>query len=258
MAFGSKLTKDDLIAAGLDPDKLVEFQSKGVTKDMLDALKTELTTSMTQTITDQLKAGFTELENKLRTPEPRGNGGGNGGNGGGEPEPESDFDSFTTDPVAHINKKVGNLARASAVEIMKTRRQIAEDNLRNTLVGFKNEALKAEIEDEWKKYTPEVLARNNSDPYELLKKIHNMVIGAHQEDIMRDTNKKDGKFNIVHSGASPTTNTVVTPAVGADGKRQLTEKEKKDAKAFGMTDDEWLQQEIDMQKEEELRHRRSA
>lgn len=258
MAFGSKLTKDDLIAAGLDPDKLAEFQSKGVTKDMLDTLKTELTTQLTTTITDQLKAGFTELENKLRTPEPKGNGGGNGGNGGNEPEPVSDFDSFTTDPVAHINNKVSSLARATAVEVMKTRRQIAEDSLRSTLTGFKNEALKTEIEEEWKKYTPDVLARNNSDPYELLKKIHNMVLGAHQDDILRDTNKKDGKYNIIHSGASPASNTTVTPAVGADGKRQLTDKEKRDAKAFGMTDDEWLQQEIDMQKEEELRHRRSA
>lgn len=266
MAFGNKgkITKEDLVEAGLDPDKLKEYVEKGVTKDMLDAVKTELTTSMTQTITDQLKAGFTELENKLK-PTTNTNNNNNGGNGNGNQNNDddlTDMDRFTSDPTKYVNDKVGSLEVRAAVEIMKTRRQIAYDSLSNTLKGFQNEALKNEIEEEWKKYTPEVLVRNGGDPSDLLRKIHNMILGAHQDDIIRDSNKKDGKYNLVHSGASSSNSVVNNGGLGnnnTDGtKRELSIAEKKLAKEFGMTDEEWLKQEDEMAKEEELRHAKAG
>jgi hypothetical protein len=245
MAFG-KITKEDLIAAGLDPDKLAEFQANGVTKTMLDAMKTELTASLTTSITDQLKAGFTELESKLRpTPIVK--------NDGEEDEQPTDHEQFINDPTGFVTKKVDKLGHAAAIEFKKMARNLAYKN-GQSLKGFSNPALKAEIDEEWKKYTPEMLARNNGDPEQLLQQIHDMVLGRHHDEIVQDANKKDGKFNLVHSG-SGRGDVINDTNTNIDKTKVLTDTEKTMAKKFGMTDAEWLAEGDAMVQEENTRHK---
>ncbi len=252
MAFGNKkLEKQDLIDAGVDPDLLVTLRDQGVKKTDLDALKAEMNT----TIADQIKAGFTELEKKLR-PEPT-----TTTTTTEEEEEPTDYDRFATNPTEYVKSEVNKMGFGAAVEIMETRRQMAYDNAVNNLRGFKNATLRAEIDEELKKYPAAMLARNKGNPVILIKQIHDMVLGNHHDDIVQDTNKRDGKYNLVHSG-SGSGSTVVSDSNngggGGDGKRTLSEQEKKIAKKYGMTDDEWIQQEKDSEAEENLRHKVGA
>lgn len=255
MAFG-KISKQDLIDAGLDPDKIKEYQEKGVTKDDITALKTELATS----VTDLIKAQFTELEtklkpqtvkvednidpNKTKTPE--------------ELEMERQ-NEFLTNPTAYVDKRVGSLGMQAAVEFKKLSRDLAYKDASREMRGFKNSTLKTEIDEEWKKYTPEVMARNNADPSTLIQQVHDMVMGRHQEEIIQDRDKKDGKYSFVQSGGGGGTGSVGGGGGGSSDKTEvLSEAEKALAKKFGMTEDEWKQQGVDMEKEENERHARLA
>jgi hypothetical protein len=249
MAFGNKkLEKQDLIDAGFDPAMLQELKDQGVKKEDLATLKTELATSMTE----QIKAGFAELETRLK-PTTNNNEGGDTNKGGNDEVPE--FDQFTNDPVGFVNKKTGAVLGAAALEFKRMASSLAYRSLSTTLKGFKNDALRAEIDEEWKKYTPEVLARNNADPEKLLVQIHDMIIGKHHDEIQQDTAKKEGKFNLVHSGAGSSGGTIHDNTGRDESKITLTPAEQAAAKRFGMTDEEWIKEGKDMAEEEITRHR---
>lgn len=247
MAFG-KITKEDLIAAGLDPDKLATFQANGVTKADLEALKTEMATSLTNTVSDLIKTQFAELETKLKpTPVNKGNEGGEGGDD--KPDEQTEF---LTDPVNFVKRQTAGVATAAAIEFKKMSREMAWREGSRILKGMANDVLKKEIEEEWKKYPPEVMAKYNTDPVTCLQQIHDMVLGKHHEEIMHDTNKKEGKFNLVHSGTSSgVVNPSSSSSTGGDGnKAELSDAEKVIARKFGMTDEEWKKQGEDMEQEE--------
>jgi len=242
MPFGSKekITKEDLIELGLDPALLKELKEKGVTKEMLDTMKTELTTTMT----DQIKAGFTELENKLK-PQPRTND--DKGNNGNDDTPD-DITRFATDPTKFVKDEVNNLRGQAAVEIMKTRRDIALSNAQNTLKGFKNTALSEEIMKELdEKYDAVKMVRYGSDPVALIKSVHDMVLGRHHDEILQDSQKKDGKYNLVHSGSSVTNNN--NNRQSTDNKPVISDQDRIQMAKFGMTEAEWIQQGVDSDKE---------
>lgn len=242
MAFGrSELTKEDLIKAGFNPDDLAEMKANGVKKADLDTLKTELATS----VTDMIKAQFSELETKLRTPPVVDD----KGNKGDEVDEQTEW---LSDPLAFINKKVGQSVAFSAVSSTKMRMDLALDRAKTTLRGFKNENIAKEILDEWALYNPQQLAMNKDfDPDKLLKKVHDSVMGAHIDEIERDTAKKEGKFNMVASGGSGGGNS------GGNGniitkkpEESLTEVELAQARKFGMTATEWAEQQKQMEDEE--------
>jgi hypothetical protein len=255
MAFG-KITKQDLVDAGLDPDKLAEFQSKGVTKTDLETLGTSLETKLTTTVTDLIKNSFAELEGKLRTPVKKENENGNNQNEGNRDEVIDDQTQFLTDPVGYVNKKTNGVVVAAAVEFKKMSRDMAWKEGVRTLRGMRNPTLLAEITEEWKKYPPEKMAQYNTDPALALQQIHDMILGKHHDEIIQDTNKKDGKFNLVHSGSgggSGNTGAVGNSTSENVDKTKLSEKEQVMARKFGMTDEEWIKQGEDMEKEEEGR-----
>ena len=252
MAFG-KVTKADLVELGLDPDKFSNLIGTVVTKTELEALKNDLSTTLTQSITDQIKAGFSELEGRLK---PQGDGGNNNNNNNNNNNGNNEVDEQTeyiTDPVGFVNKKVNNLAGGAAVELKNITRNGAYRELSRSLKGFQNDALKAEIDAEWAKYPAKTMAQYNTDPEALLIQIHDMVIGRHHGDIQRDTNKREGKFNLVHSGAGSGGNSINNNNDNSNQPKELTDEEKKIAKSFGMTDDEWRAQEKEMTQEESKR-----
>jgi hypothetical protein len=245
MAFG-KLTKQDLIDANLDPDKLAEFQAKGVTKDDLEAFKTSVTATL-----DSFKASFTELEAKLVTSVTNALGAKKQSNNDNQDQNnntnnnsniEDEQAEFMTDPVGYIKKMTGKTAAYTAVETKRVQRDIAYREASRLLKGFNNPNIKAEIDEEWKKYTPEIMARMNTDPSELVIKIHNMVMGNHIDDILADKDKKDGKFNLVHSSVGGNGNTSVGTGDTNNGTPKLTEEQKTIANKFGMTEQEYLDQ----------------
>lgn len=244
MAFG-KVTKEDLVAAGLDPDEI-----KNSLKAVKDGSATkEDMTNVTNALT-AIQDSFKALEGKLnaqpekkveqKTEEEK-------------PDPQTEF---LTDPVAYVDKKTNNVVIAAAVEFKRMSRDLAWKELSRSLRGFNNSTIKAEIEEEWKKYPADRMAQTNTDPALCLQQIHDMILGKHHDEIVQDTNKKDGKFNLVHSGTGASSGN--TGAVGSSGgqggnKSELTIAEKNMAKKFGMTDEEWVKQGEDMEKEEEER-----
>jgi hypothetical protein len=84
-----------------------------------------------------------------------------------------------------------------------------------------------------------------------------MILGRHHDEIMQDNNKKDGKFNLVHSGTGAGAGNmgVVGNTNTNDSKSTLTDIEKQQANKFGMTEEEWIKQGKDMEKEEVDRRR---
>ena len=244
MAFG-KVSKEDLIAAGLDPDEL-----KTSIKAMKDGSATkEDLTNVTNALT-AIQESFKTLEGKL-TANTNKNTNDDDKNKNIEEKPDEQTE-FLTDPVAFVNKKSGAVYGAAAIEFKKMSRDMAWKEGLRTLKGMGNSTIKTEIEEEWKKYPPEKMAQFGTDPSLCLQQIHDMILGKHHDEIMQDNNKKDGKYNLVHSGAgSSTGNTgVVNNTSSNDGKPVLTDAEKAQAKKFGMTDDEWIKQGEDMEKEE--------
>jgi len=244
MAFG-KVSKEDLIAAGLDPDEL-----KTSIKAMKDGSATkEDLTNVTNALT-AIQESFKTLEGKL-TANTNKNTNDDDKNKNIEEKPDEQTE-FLTDPVAFVNKKSGAVYGAAAIELKKMTRDLAWKEGLRTLKGMGNSTIKTEIEEEWKKYPPEKMAQFGTDPSLCLQQIHDMILGKHHDEIMQDNNKKDGKYNLVHSGAgSSTGNTgVVNNTSSNDGKPVLTDAEKAQAKKFGMTDDEWIKQGEDMEKEE--------
>lgn len=224
-----ELTAEDLKKAGLDPADLAELKANGVKKADLETLKGELATSMTELIKNQ----FAELETKLK-PVPANK----------EENNEELVDEqmeYATDPVKFLNKKVGQSVGFAAVQNTKIRMDLALDRARASLKGFRNDTLKKEIMTEWQTYKPEMFAMNKDfDPDALLTKVHDMVIGRHHEEIQRDTDKREGVFNMVASGGGGGGPVNVG---GGDDKRKpedmLTDVELAQAKKYGMTPKEW-------------------
>jgi hypothetical protein len=204
MAFfrtgNQEITKEDLIKAGLDPDK-------AVTKEQLDTLKAELQTSMTETI----RTSLAELASTLRTPqrtddqnnnnEDRNDRGDRGDNNRDNREPEVTPVDFMEDPVRHATEIANKSASTVLAHQIKFAADLAWDRGLETLPGMKNDALQAEIKAEWDKYP--VAGKSNASI--LLRNLHDMVMGRHQNEIMQDTMKKEGKFNLVQAGGSSST-----------------------------------------------------
>lgn len=248
MAFG-KISKQDLIDAGLDPDKLAEFQAKGVTKDELATLGTTIETNVTAKIQEM----FSGLEAKLTARPNAESERRTDTNADGTPKEKPkgilDFDplDFNMNPAEHLSKITNVLLMDSRIQNMDIRRDNAYDRAQNNLPGFKNETIKAEIDTEWAKYTSQVLVNGSSDPGIVIKKVHDSVMGAHFNEIQTDSAKKEGKFNLVQTGGS---NRSDNNNSGLNNKKTpeelLTPDELKNATSFGMTPQEWLDQKKDI------------
>jgi hypothetical protein len=253
MAWGKELTKEDLVKAGLNPDDLTELKAKGVTKEELTAMETKITTSVTEALTKSLG----ELETRLRTPTNKeGEGNNNNNNNNNNNQTEDDTAAFLTDAVGFVNKKVGQSIAFTAINATKMRMDLALDRAKMASPLFKNEALAKEIMDEWGSYKPENFAMNKDfDPDKLLGKIINMVKGSHAEEIQRDTDKREGKYNLVAStsggGGGGGNGNIGNDNTGKKPEDMLTEIEKAQAARYGMTPKEWADQNAEMAAEEQ-------
>lgn len=234
----SELTAEDLKKAGLDPALITELKEKGVTKEELAAMKNDITSSMTELITNQFK----EMEGRLTPKKVENNNDNNNNNNNNDVDEATEF---MTDPTAFINKKVGQAVGYAAINATKMRMDLALDRAKMTLKGFKNAKLTEEILAEWGQYKPEGLAAvKDFDPDKLLKKVHDMVIGAHADEIAHDTLKREGAYNIVASGSNGGGgNNNITSGDDNKNKKpedQMTEEDKAMAARYGMTPEQWV------------------
>lgn len=239
-----ELKREDLKNAGLDPDEFKKVSDKiatAATQDDINALKNSLTETQ-----NTLK----ELGNTLQTLATKPNsdggnkdqsgggnsgGGGNGGNGGPQPL-KIDPLEFMEDPQTAVRRLTQEALAPVTLHTLNVAADMAYNMARQRLPHF--DKFEAEIKGLWDKYTP----LQKGKPDELIENIYNLVRGRHLDEIITDSNKKEGKYNLVQSGGT----TVMGPAGGGGGSRKpeedLSPKELEIAARFGMTPEQWAKE----------------
>lgn len=237
MAWGD-LKKEDLVKAGLDPDAinaLSEKVSKAATTDDVTALKTSLETTQ-----NTLK----ELQTTLQTLAAKPTAEGGGGKPAGESQPQPQNGPIKIDPLEFMEDPTNSVRRIMSEGItpitlhtLNVAAEMSYNMARQRLPHF--ERFEAEIKELWNKYTP----AQKGKPDELVENLYNLVRGRHLDEIMTDTNKKEGKYNLVQAGG---TSVMSRNAGGESGGRKLEDdlspKELEIAGRFGMTPEEWAKQ----------------
>lgn len=243
MAWG-ELKKEDLIKAGLDPDAFKAASDKidkAASKDDITELRNTLATTQ-QTLKD--------LETSLRNATAaKSNGEGGEGDRGGErggehrEEPrrqqglQIDPLEFMEDPQGAVRKLMSEGLGPVTLHTLNVAADMAYNMARQRLPHF--DKFEPEIKALWDKYGPQ----QKGNPTELVENLYNLVRGRHVDEIITDSNKKDGKYNLVQSGGT----SVMARAGGGDGKPpnpedDLSPKELEVAAKFGLTPKEWAEQ----------------
>jgi hypothetical protein len=233
-----ELKKEDLIKAGLDPDAFKAANDKidkAASKDDVAELKSTLATTQ-QTLKD--------LEASLRTITERKPAGENGDGGDGKPkEPvtakgpiQIDPLEFMEDPTGSVRKIVSEGMYPITLHTLNVAADMAYNMAKQRLPHF--DKFEPEIKDLWDKYTPQ----QKGKPGELIENLYNLVRGRHVDDILTDTAKKEGKFNLVQSGGTSVIRSAGGPSNDAKPEDNLTPKELEVAAKFGLSPKEWAEQ----------------
>jgi len=244
MAWG-ELKKEDLIKAGLDPDSVAAMSTKidnAASKNDVDELKQSMATTQ-----NTLK----ELESTLRTLAAtrveggehnsgveRKDQGGTPPKGQGGPQPINiDPLTFMEDPQGAVRRIMGEAMGPVTMHSLSLAADMAYNDARARLPNF--HMFEPEIKELWDKYGP----AQKGNAKELIENLYNLVRGRHVDEILTDTNKREGKYNLVQSGG---TSVVGRSAGGGEQNRKpeddLTAKEVEVAARFGMTPAEWAAQ----------------
>lgn len=238
-----ELKKDDLKNAGLDPDEFAKISAKINTAATQDDI-TSLKNSLTETQNTLKELGSTLQTLAARPPTEGGNkdqGGGGGGGGdrgnnsGGNQPIKIDPLEFMEDPQGSVRKIMSEQLAPVTLHTLNVAADMAYNMAKQRLPHF--EKFESEIKELWGKYSPAQKVK----PDELIENIYNLVRGRHLDEILTDTNKKDGKYNLVQSGGT----SVVSRAGGGSTEKPedlLTDKEKEVAARFGLTPKEWAEQ----------------
>jgi hypothetical protein len=231
-----ELKKEDLIKAGLDPDAFKAASDKiekAASKDDVTELKNALAT--TQQTLKNLETSLQSLSERKSN-----------GDGGEHKEPPKETPKgpltidpleFMEDPTMSVRRIMNEGLAPVTLHTLNVAADMAYNMAKQRLPHF--EKFEGEIKEIWDKYTPQ----QKGKPGELVENIYNLVRGRHIEEILTDTAKKDGKFNLVQSGGT----SLVNRAGGTGGPEAkpedlLSDKEKEVAAKFGLTPKEWAEQ----------------
>ena len=241
MAWGRNLEKKDLVEAGFDVDGINDKIKNAATKEDVDAIKTSV-----ETFTNSLKSLETKLTEGLATVS-RGNegGGGNGGerreehSEGGSGKPTGNTDplagvdpiTFMEDPMKYAKAVAQQAVTGVQIHSLNIACEMAYNQAKQNLPHFV--MLEDEIKKEWDLFP---VTAKGQDPMKLITNLYNMVKGRHLDEILTDTAKKEGKFNIVKTGG-----TSYVPPGGNNNQNnkdvELTADEKITAKKWGVTEE---------------------
>ena len=243
-AWGRNLEKKDLIEAGFNIDDINDKITKAATKEDVESIKTSVAG-----FADSIKALETKLTEGLAARTEGGNrseGGEGGGNRGSEgsgsgaggnqgrqnTDPFASIDSLTfmEDPIKHVKAVAQQAVTGVQLHSLNLACEMAYNNAKSTLPHFA--MLEEEIKKEWDMFP---VAAKGGDPMRLIKNLYDMVKGRHLDEIMTDTNKRDGKFNLVGTGGSGRSQTIEGKVT--EKSVELTADEKATAKKWGVTEE---------------------
>lgn len=248
MAWGD-LKKEDLVKAGLDPDQfktVSEKIEKAASKDDITELKSAL--ASTQETLKTLEASLrqvaaaggpsnTSSSNNQNDQNDQANANQNNQRGGGQGGPvKIDPLEFMEDPSGAVRRIMSEGITPITLHTLNVAAEMSYNMARQRLPHF--EKFETEIKEIWQKYTP----AQKGKPDELIENIYNLVRGRHLDEIMTDTNKKEGKYNMIQSGGT----SVIGRNAAGDAARKpeddLTPKELEVAAKFGLKPEEWAEQ----------------
>lgn len=238
MVWGRKLEKQDLTDAGLNLDEITTKINSAATKEDVDAIKNTVSG-----YADTLK----DLGNKLQelaarpvgTNDDNGNNstrGNNTNDGRQNNDPLADIDSvsFMEDPVSATKRITAAAVTGVQLHSLQMACDIAYDEAKRTLPNF--DVFADEIKKEWETYP--VPARG-IDPRKLIKNLYDLVRGRHVDEITTDTNKREGKYNMVQSVRSSGTPDLNKGGASQKPEDNLTQEELNIAARFGMTPEDY-------------------
>lgn len=234
MAWGD-IKKEDLVKLGLDPDQVKAMSDKlekAATADDVNEIKGAVATTQNT---------LRELQNTLQTLAAKGNDPANNGRQPVErqeqpnqPQPaQIDPMEWMENPTSAVRKIMSEGLTPITLHTLNVAAEMSYNMARQRLPYF--ERFESEIKELWQKYTP----AQKGKPDELIENLYNLVRGRHLDEIMTDTNKKEGKYNLVQSGG---TSVVASPGSSKKPEDDLTPKELEVAARFGLTPEEWAKQ----------------
>jgi hypothetical protein len=249
MAWG-ELKKEDLVKAGLDPDSFKSMSDKIATaasKADVDEIKGTLTT--TQETLKNLEATLRNLSAGGGQDSPRNQDQNNsdnnqnnnsqnnrGQNNGPQGPVKIDPLEFMENPTDSVRRIMGEAITPLTLHSLNIAAEMSYNMARQRLPHF--EKFEPEIKELWNKYTP----GQKQKPDELIENLYNLVRGRHMDEIMTDTNKKEGKYNMIQSGGSSIVSRPGGETSGRKPEDDLTPKELEVAARFGLTPKEWAEQ----------------
>lgn len=247
MAWGD-LKKEDLVKAGLDPDQfktVSEKIEKAASKDDITELKNALATTQEtlKTLEASLRtvaaAGGSPADSSRHQNQDDQNGGRQQQQPQGGPQGPITIDplEFMENPTAAVRRIMSEGVTPITLHTLNVAAEMSYNMAKQRLPHF--ERFEAEIKELWQKYTPQ----QKGKPDELIENLYNLVRGRHLDEIMTDTNKKEGKYNLVQAGG---TSVIGRNAGGESGGRKpeddLSPRELEIAGRFDMTPEEWQKQ----------------
>jgi hypothetical protein len=239
-----ELKKEDLVKAGLDPDNVSAMSTKinnAASKDDVNELKTALASTQ-----ETLK----NLENSLRGLATAKEGNSDDGNRDNQnqnrdqnqnrnqgPQPVNiDPLQFMEDPQGAVRRLVNEGLGPITMHSLNVAAEMAYSNAKQRLPHFVK--FEPEIKELWDKYGP----TQKGNATELIENLYNLVRGRHMDEILTDTNKRDGKYNLVQSGGTSVVGRAGSGSSDRKPEDDLDPKEIEIAARFGMTPKEWAEQ----------------
>lgn len=238
MAFG-RIKKEDLKEVGLDIDDLTA-KLGGIPND--EKIKTIVQGSIQDTVNQGIKDLETRLTSQIAEtikqhvrPGNNNNNDGNNNNNNNNNNNEEEVTpiEFMDNPMEHSRRIAREESSRAHLATIQLASQMAYNEANRNLPYMKIAAIKEEVDAEWNKFpvaakaTPDILITN----------IYNMVVGRHLDEIQTDTNKREGKYNLIQSGGTTRLPNNQTSTEKPEDK--LTDMERAAAKSFGMTDVEY-------------------
>lgn len=237
MPLFRETTKEDLKKLGLDTDELNTKLAKLDSLPSEDSIVTKVQASMNELITNQFK----EMENRLRGGQRTENNNNNNNNENNNNNNNNENDNavsaveFLDDPVKFSKRIATEATQDIRLHSVKLAADMAYQQAQNTMPHFAISAIADEIKTEWDKYPPQL----KTNPEALIKNLYSMVIGRHIDEIRTDTNKKEGKYNLIQGGG---VNRIINNDPIRKPEDLLTPEELKAAASFGYTAQEYAEQ----------------
>lgn len=249
MAWG-ELKKEDLVKAGLDPDAFKAANDKidkAASKDDVAELKNTLATTQDtlrnlEATLQRMSAGggqdSTRNQDQNNSDNNQNNNNQNNQRGQQTGPVKIDPLEFMENPTDSVRRIMGEAITPLTLHSLNIAAEMSYNMARQRLPYF--EKFEPEIKELWNKYAP----NQKQKPDELIENLYNLVRGRHMDEIMTDTNKREGKYNLIAQAGGTS---VIKPGGETSGRKpedDLTPKELEVAARFGLSPKEWAEQKL--------------